>query len=92
MGPIDHHAPPGTYETYFILFLELVRTWKNGCHHHQIGMDYLCDAIFKMAAIEISGITFSPITQVSRIDRDTILVSKPMFMWMRNPMIALKYP
>ena len=26
-------------------------------------MDYLCDAIFKMAAIEISVITFLPITQ-----------------------------
>ena len=28
MGPIDPRAPPGTYETYFILFLELVRTRK----------------------------------------------------------------
>ena len=27
---------------------------------------------------------------VSRIDRDNILMSKPMFMWMRNPMITLK--
>ena len=26
---------------------------------------------------------------VSRIDRDKILLSKPMFMWMRNPMITL---
>ena len=63
---------------------------KSGCHHHQIGMDDLYDAIFKMAAIEISGIT--AYNSVSRIDRDTILVSKPMFMWMRNPMITLKYP
>ena len=29
---------------------------------------------------------------VSRIDRDKILVSKPMLMWMRNPMITLKNP
>ena len=27
---------------------------------------------------------------VSRIDRDTILMSKPMFMWMRKPMITLR--
>ena len=26
---------------------------KSGCHHHQIGMDYLHDAIFKMAASEV---------------------------------------
>ena len=40
---------------------------KSGCRRHQIGMDYLWDAIFKMAAIEIIGIIFSPVT---RIDRD----------------------
>ena len=37
---------------------------KSGCHHYQIGMDYLWDVIFKMATIEISEITFSPITQL----------------------------
>ena len=26
---------------------------KSGCHHYQIGMDYLYDAIFKMAATEM---------------------------------------
>ena len=26
---------------------------KGGCHHYQIGMDYLYDAIFKMAASEL---------------------------------------
>ena len=26
---------------------------KSGCHHHQIGMDYLYDAIFKMTASEV---------------------------------------
>ena len=35
---------------------------KSGCRRHQIGMDYLWDAIFKMATIEISVIIFSPIT------------------------------
>ena len=29
------------------------RGHKNKCHHHQIGMDYLYDAIFKMAANEV---------------------------------------
>ena len=62
MGPIDPRAPPGTYETYFI-FYGTCPNMKSGCHHHQIGMDYLYDAILKMAAIEISGITFSPIIQ-----------------------------
>ena len=37
---------------------------KSGCHHHQIGMNYLCDAIFKMAATEIGKIMFLPITQL----------------------------
>ena len=36
---------------------------KSGFRRHQIGIDYLWDAIFKMAAIEIGGIIFSPITQ-----------------------------
>ena len=26
---------------------------KSGCHHHQIGMDYLYAFIFKMAASEV---------------------------------------
>ena len=26
---------------------------ESGCYHHQIGMDYLYDAIFKMATIEV---------------------------------------
>ena len=39
---------------------------KSGCQHHQTGMDYLWGAIFKMAAIKICGITFSPITQFLR--------------------------
>ena len=67
---------------------------KSGCHHYQIGMDYLWDAIFKMAAIEINEITFSPITQFLSnnciIDREKILMSKPM--WMRNPMRTMTNP
>ena len=66
---------------------------KSGCHHHQIGMDYMCiwDAIFKIAAIEISEITLH-YNIVIRINKDNIFVSNPMFMWMRNPMITLKNP
>ena len=49
---------------------------KSGCYHHQIGMDYLWDAIFKMAAIEISRIIyFVTYNSVSKIDRDRIVVS-----------------
>ena len=43
--------PPGMYESYFV-----TGTYPNikcGCHHHQIGMDYLYDVIFKMAANEV---------------------------------------
>ena len=42
---------------------------------------------FQMAAIEISGYIFA---YNSKIDRVKILVSKPMFMGIMNPMITLK--
>ena len=52
--------PPHQERMIPILFC----SWDlSGYHHHQIGMDYLWDAIFKKAAIEISEIKFSPITQ-----------------------------
>ena len=50
---------------------------KSGCNHHQIGMDYLCDAIFKMAAIKISVITFSPISP-SDVCKNCSVVDKSM--------------
>ena len=59
---------------------------NSGCHHHPIGMDYLYGVIFKMAASEVKLRFHS----ASRIDRDNILVSKPMFFWMKNPMMPLK--
>ena len=62
-NPCEPPPPaPGTHDTYVILFLGHPNM-KIGCHYHQIGIDYLWDAIFKMAAIEISEITFSPTTQ-----------------------------
>ena len=60
---------------------------KSGCHHHQIGMDYLYDVIFKMAASEVKYVF--AYYSASRIDRDNILVSEPMFFWMKNPMMPL---
>ena len=68
---------------------------KSRCHHHQIGMDQMWDAIFKMAAIEMSGNTFSPMTHslgyIMYIEIRFWCLN-PMFMWMRNPMITLKHP
>ena len=63
MGPIDPPCTPRNVRDLFYFVPGTCPNMKSGCHHHQIGMDYLYDAIFKMAAIEISGITFSPITQ-----------------------------
>ena len=34
------------------------RHMTNGCHHHQIGMDYLCDVIFKMASVKLAKLRF----------------------------------
>ena len=93
MGPIYPPPPPpyptGTYETYFILFLGLSEhekwmptssNWDGlpvGRHFQNGRHQNLWNYIFAN-------------NSVSRIDRDKILMSKPMFMWMRNPMITLK--
>ena len=53
---------------------------KSGCHHHQIGMNHLCDAIFKMAATEIGKIMFLSYNSASRVDRIDISVSTPIFL------------
>ena len=61
--PLLHPPPPpGTYETYFMFSPGTYLNMKSGCNQHQIGMNYLWDAIFKIATIEICQITFSPIT------------------------------
>ena len=59
------HPPRNVWDLFYFV-LGTCLNMKSGCHHHQIGMDYLWDAIFKMAAIEISGIIFSPVTQFLR--------------------------
>ena len=65
MGP---EGPPGTLLValwdlfYFVHWTPL--NMKSGCHHHQIGMNYLCDVIFKMAATKIGKIMFLAITQL----------------------------
>ena len=51
IGPIDQHAPARNVWnlSYFV-----TGTYPNmKSHHHQIGMDYLYDAIFKLAASEV---------------------------------------
>ena len=57
--------PPGMYETFYFV-PGICLNMKSGYHHHQIWMDYLWDAIFKIAAIKISRITFSTKTQFLR--------------------------
>ena len=52
-------------------------------------MNYLCDIIFKMAATKIGEITFLPITLASRVDRNEILVSTPIFLRVGNSIKAL---
>ena len=47
---------------------------KSGCHHHHLGMDYLHDAIFKIAASEVK-LRFRLDNSASRIERDKILLS-----------------
>ena len=50
--------------------------------------------IIYMSNIEQSEDHIFAYKSVSKIDlySDKMLVSKPMFMWMRNPMITLKIP
>ena len=90
MGPIDPHAPLPK-EAYFILFLGLVRNekwmppspnWDGlpvGRHFQNGHHQNLWNYIFAS-------------NSVYRRDRDKILVSKPMLVWMRNPMITLINP
>ena len=40
---------------------------KNGCRNHQIGMDYLCDVIFKM---DVSELVIFAYNSAFRVDRD----------------------
>ena len=51
-------------------------------------MNYLCDVIFKTAATKIGEITFFAYNSASRVDKNEILVSAPMFLRVRNLSIA----
>ena len=51
-------------------------------------MNYLCDAIFKMAAVEIGKIMFFPLT-ASRVDRNEISVSTLICLSVGNSVKAL---
>ena len=50
-------TPPRTVWDLFYFVPGTSPIMKNGCHHHQIGMDYLYDVIFKMADSEFGKIT-----------------------------------
>ena len=52
---IPHVNPPPPRNVWYLLYFVpgTYPNLKNGCHHHQIGMDYLWDAIFKVTAIEL---------------------------------------
>ena len=80
--------PPRTGWHLFYFVPGTSANMKNGCHHHQIGMDSLCDVIFKMADIEFGKFSFSHIS-ASRIGREEILVAKYIFQRMRNPLVPL---
>ena len=62
---------------------------KSGCHHHQIGMDYPLGRHFQNGRHTDWWNYMFTNNSVSRIDRDRMLVCKPIFMWMGNPMITL---
>ena len=53
MGPMDPHAPARNVWNLSYFVTGTYPNLKRGCHHHQIGMDYLYDAIFKMADSEV---------------------------------------
>ena len=63
----------------------------SGCHQHQIGMDYLQLPPFSKCPQVKWNFVFAHYS-ASGIDRDKILISKPMFFWMMNPMMTLKNP
>ena len=82
----------GTYETYFILFLGLVRTWKVDAAVTKLGWTTCGTPFSKWPPSKLVELYFLSYNSVSNIIGDKILVSKPMFMGMRNPMITLKSP
>ena len=88
MCPIDPRAPLGTYESYFILFMELVRTLKVDATITKLdGLPV--GRHFQNGRHRNQWNYIFACNSVYRIDRCKILVSRPMFMQMRNPMITL---
>ena len=53
MGPMDPTCTRQERMKPILFCYWNLSQYKNKCHHHQIGMDYLYDAIFKMAANEV---------------------------------------
>ena len=78
-----HPLPPGTYDTYFILFLGLVRTLKVNAAVPKLGWTTCGTPFSKWSPSKLVELHFRLLYNS---------VSKPMFMWMRNPMITLNSP
>ena len=53
MGPMDPHAPARNVWNLSYFVTGTYPNMKRGCHHHQIGMDYLYDTILKIANSEV---------------------------------------
>ena len=49
--PLMHPSPRNVWDIFYFVHGTCLNM-RSGYHHHQIWMDYLWDAIFKMAAIE----------------------------------------
>ena len=47
------HAPAMNVCNLSYFVTGIYTNMKSGCHHHQIGMDYLWGAIFKIATSEV---------------------------------------
>ena len=53
MSPMDLTCTSQESMKLFYFVTGTYPNMKSGCHHHHIGMDYLYDAIVKMAASEV---------------------------------------
>ena len=76
--PLVSPSPRNVWDLFLICFWDL----------SQIGMDYLCDVIFKIASVKLAFIYSS----ASMIGGDENLGYTPMFLKMSNRMMTLTNP
>ena len=88
--PWVHIHPPGTYATYFILLLGPIPTWKVDATITKLEWTTYMMPFSKWPAVKCNYVFAH--NSASRMDRDKILVSKPMFFWMMNPIMTLQNP